>query len=147
MRRSIITNEWTDAVVSRPIVDRPVLVRCTNSNMYVARWNGFYWVNNNSGLRSEPGGLSKTQQVQWFYMFEKFSENNVDWNDADLNKPVVNVPVVVRCSQGNMYVARWNGYYWINHNSGLRTEPGGLGKTHHVKWFYTFEKFDENNIL
>lgn len=64
------TNEWLDAVASKPWRNRLVLVRMEDGAMRLGKWNGMYW-STQSGLR-----LEITVKATHFYIFEKFPEED-----------------------------------------------------------------------
>ena len=70
---NVVTNEWMDAALCKPWRNRKCLVRLAHGNMLVAKWNGMYWVDGNTGFRY-TGGLSQTSKITHFYSFDKFPE-------------------------------------------------------------------------
>lgn len=76
MTYTITTNDWTDAESKKPIVGRNCIVVCENGNQYLAIWNGFYWINANSGLRNMENGLTTKSKIIAWYMYEKYNPNN-----------------------------------------------------------------------
>ena len=70
-----------------------------------------------------------------------------EWTNAELKKPPLHRHVLVRCENGNEYVAIGRGFYWVNAKTGLRTMTNGLTPKHKVTHWYMYEKFNENDIL
>lgn len=77
MSNTIITNDWTRDDLKKPIIGRPCIVVCEKGGQYLAKWNGFYWVNVNTGLRTMANGLTPKHKVIAWYMYEKYNPNNV----------------------------------------------------------------------
>lgn len=69
---TITTNEWIDTTKQKPPKDRLVLVRNSEGDLLVAKWNGMYWVGQ-KGLR-----FTFPAPFTHWYMFEKFNPNNVE---------------------------------------------------------------------
>lgn len=71
MQITLITNTWLDATVSKPWRNREVLVKFDDGNKKVARWNGYYWVDQHGMSR-----LDRFSHVVKFYIYELENEDD-----------------------------------------------------------------------
>lgn len=65
---TIMTNEWTDAQLSKPIRGRNVLVHLANGDERVMKWNGMYWITPKDVRWDE----TVYERIVAWYMYEKY---------------------------------------------------------------------------
>lgn len=68
----LLTNEWLRADGNK-LIGREVLCRYRKGQLIIARWNGFYWVDQEGHRVRETVG----NMILYFYIFDKFYENDI----------------------------------------------------------------------